>query len=478
MSEVVDRYVSPLATRYASARMSALFSERKRVGLFRRFWTALAEAQHELGLPPTAAQVEALRRRVDDADLKEVAVYEKKLRHDVMAHVHHYRDQVPEAGGVLHLGATSCDVTDNADLVVYREALDEVGRKLRTTLRRLRAFALSRRDLPCVGFTHFQPAQFTTVGKRASLWLQDFAFDHAALEAERRGLRFRGLRGAVGTQDSFLKLFDGDAEKTAELERRVARKMGFESSYGVCGQTYSRKIDARLLDVLSGIAQSAHKFAVDLRLLAHENELEEPFEEHQIGSSAMPYKRNPMRSERICSLARWVMALPQNAAQTAAQQWLERTLDDSANRRLAMAEGFLAIDGVLDLVNNVLRAPVVREAVIARRVAEHLPFVASEEILMHAVKAGGDRQTLHEEIRRLALAAAEKTKTDGTPNSFLSDAAKHPVLSLALKAMGGAPDPKRFIGLAARQTEAFVAAEIDPILKRHPDEEVEDEVRV
>jgi adenylosuccinate lyase len=249
-------------------------------------------------------------------------------------------------------------------------------------------------------------------------------------------------------------------------------------SYGVCGQTYSRKIDARLLDVLSGIAQSAHKFAVDLRLLAHENELEEPFEEHQIGSSAMPYKRNPMRSERICSLARWVMALPQNAAQTAAQQWLERTLDDSANRRLAMAEGFLAIDGVLDLVNNVLRAPVVREAVIARRVAEHLPFVASEEILMHAVKAGGDRQTLHEEIRRLALAAAEKTKTDGTPNSFLSDAAKHPVLSLALKAMGGAPDPKRFIGLAARQTEAFVAAEIDPILKRHPDEEVEDEVRV
>jgi adenylosuccinate lyase len=479
MSEAAaDRYESPLASRYASKAMSALFSERRRTGLFRRIWIALADAERELGLPITAAQVAALEAAVDAADLSRVAELEKKLRHDVMAHVHHFREQAPAAGGVLHLGATSCDVTDNADLVVYRDAVDLIGAKLRAVIRRLRDFALAEKARVCVGYTHFQPAQLTTVGKRATLWLQDFALDHEEFEFVRASFRFRGLRGATGTQDSFLKLFDGDAAKVVELEKRVAARFGFETSFGVCGQTYARKFDARLLNLLSSIAQSAQKFATDLRLLAHENEVEEPFEKDQIGSSAMPYKRNPMRSERICSLARWVIALAQNPAQTAAQQWLERTLDDSANRRLAMAEGFLGADAILDLMLNVTRALVVRPAVIARHVQDHLPFVASEEVLMHAVKRGGDRQELHEVIRTLSHAAFDRLKTEGGRNEFLAEAARHPELGPALAAMGEALAPERFVGRAVAQVETFVAAEIDPLLARYRDAAVADEVRV
>jgi adenylosuccinate lyase len=478
MTDAVDRYESPLASRYASRAMSALFSERTRVGLFRRLWTALAEAQCELGLPVTRAQTAALAARVDAADLTRAAELEKKLRHDVMAHVHHYREQCPEAGGVIHLGATSCDITDNADLVIYRDALDLVLRKVREVLRRLRAFAVAERTRVCVGYTHFQPAQFTTVGKRAALWMQDFVLDHEELVFVRETLRFRGLRGATGTQDSFLKLFDGDHAKVEELETKVAAKFGFERCFGVCGQTYARKFDSRILNALGGLAQSAHKFAGDLRLLAHENEVEEPFEKDQIGSSAMPYKRNPMRSERICSLARWLISLTQNPAQTAAQQWLERTLDDSANRRLAMAEGFLAADAVLDLLLNVTRALVVRPAVIERHVRDHLPFVASEEILMHAVKRGGDRQELHEVIRTMSHAAFDRLKTEGGANDFLAQAANHPELGPALRSMGDSLRPERFAGRAAEQVDAYLAAEVDPLLRRYADASVADEVRV
>ena len=478
MTDAVDRYESPLASRYASRAMSALFSERTRVGLFRRIWTALARAESELGLPVTPEQTAALAAKVDAADLVRAAELEKKLRHDVMAHVHHYREQCPEAGGVIHLGATSCDITDNADLVIYRDALDLVSRKLREVLRRLRTFAVAERSRVCVGYTHFQPAQFTTVGKRAVLWMQDFVLDHEELGFVRDTLRFRGLRGATGTQDSFLKLFDGDQAKVLALETKVAAAFGFDRCFGVSGQTYTRKFDSRILNALSGVAQSAQKFATDLRLLAHENEVEEPFEKDQIGSSAMPYKRNPMRSERICSLARWLISLTQNPAQTAAQQWLERTLDDSANRRLAMAEGFLAADAILDLMLNVTRALVVRPAVIERHVREHLPFVASEEILMHAVKRGGDRQELHEVIRTLSHAAFDQLKTTGGKNPFLDQAALHPELGPVMKTMGDRLQPERFIGRAAEQVDAYLADEVDPLLKRYADTSVADEVRV
>lgn len=478
MTDAADRYESPLATRYAGREMSALFSERRRAGLFRRIWVALADAERELGLPITAAQVAALEKLVDAADLDRVAVFEKKLRHDVMAHVHHYREQCPEAGGVLHLGATSCDVTDNADLVVYRDALDLVARKLRGVVRRLRAFALAEKDRPCVGYTHFQPAQFTTVGKRAALWLQDLLLDHEEIEFVRSTLRFRGLRGAVGTQDSFLKLFGGDAAKVVALERRVAARFGFDATFPVAGQTYARKFDSRIVNALAAIAQSAQKFAGDLRLLCHENEVEEPFEAGQIGSSAMPYKRNPMRSERIAALARWLICLAQNPAHTASQQWLERTLDDSANRRLAMAEGFLAADGILDLLLNVTRALVVRPAVVARHVRDHLPFVASEEILMHAAKAGGDRQELHEVIRTLAHASYDALKTEGGANDFLARAAAHPALAASVRDLGASLKPERFTGRAGEQVTAFVDEHVDPLLARFKDPDVADEVRV
>ncbi len=473
-----DRYESHLSTRYASRAMSELWSDMRRARTWRRIWTALAEAQKAAGLPIADAQIAGLKAHLDDVDLAKAAEWERRLRHDVMAHVHTLKDQCPEAGPIIHLGATSCDVTDNADLIVIREALRMIERKLLVAIARLRAFALAERGRPCVGFTHFQPAQITTVGKRATLWLQDFVLDLEELRFAVSTLRFRGLRGATGTQDSFLKLLGGDAARVRELERDFAARLGFTELIGVCGQTYTRKQDARVLNALSAIGQSASKMAGDLRLLCHENELEEPFGKEQIGSSAMAYKRNPMRSERIGALSRFLIILAQNPAHTAATQWLERTLDDSANRRLALTEGFLAADAVLELVLNVTSGLVVRGNVIARHVREQLPFIASEEILMHAVKAGGDRQELHEVIRTLSIEAHERVKEEGLPNDFLARAEAHPVLGPVVRAMGDALAPERFTGLAAEQVEAFIADRVDPLLLGVDVGGVGDEVRV
>jgi adenylosuccinate lyase len=466
-----------LATRYASRAMAALFSPKARIGTWRRIWHALATAERALGLPITQAQVDGLGAHLDDADLVRAAEIEKKLRHDVMAHVHHLKEQCPEAGGIVHLGATSCDVTDNADLIIQRRALTLVGAKLRAVIRNLRAFALKEQGRPCVAFTHFQPAQLTTVGKRAALWLQDFLLDHDELESASAAVRFRGLKGATGTQDSFLKLFDGDASKVRQLEAKFAAAFGFERVFPVTGQTYSRKQDSRVLNALSAIAQSAQKMAGDLRLLAHENEVLEPFGESQIGSSAMAYKRNPMRSERMTSLSRFLIVLSQNAAHTAGQQWLERTLDDSANRRLALTEGFLAADAILELAINVTSGLELRPGVIDRHAREQLPLVATEEILMEAVKRGGDRQELHEVIRRLSLEAQARV-ADGGSNDVIDRAKGHPALGAAAKAVEARLDPARFIGLCVDQVTRFVADHVDPVLARFPDEKIADEVRV
>jgi adenylosuccinate lyase len=466
-----------LATRYASRAMVAIFSQKNRIGIWRRIWQALASAERDLGLPVSQAQLDALAKHLDDADLARAAELEKKLRHDVMAHVHLLKEQCPEAGPILHLGATSCDVTDNADLIVMRRALELVARKLRAVIRNLRALADREKGRPCVAFTHFQPAQFTTVGKRAALWLQDFLQDHEELAFVLGSLRFRGLKGATGTQDSFLKLFDGDARKVRDLERAFAARLGFESTFPVTGQTYPRKQDARVLNALSAIAQSAQKMAGDVRLLAHENEVEEPFEESQIGSSAMAYKRNPMRSERMASLARFLIVLSQNPAHTAGQQWLERTLDDSANRRLSLSEGFLAADAILDLALNVTGRLEVRAAVIDRHAREQLPLIATEEILMEGVKRGGDRQELHEAIRKVSIEALERVKA-GAPNDLLERARRHPLLGPAAAAVEGRLSPERYVGLCVDQVTRFLADHVDPVLARFADERVVDEVRV
>jgi adenylosuccinate lyase len=466
-----------LATRYASRAMAAIFSPKERIVTWRRIWHALASAQRALGLPITQAQVDALGSHLNDANLGRAAELEKKLRHDVMAHVHHLKEQCPEAGPIVHLGATSCDVTDNADLIIQRTALQLVAVKLRAVVRNLRDFALREKGRPCVAFTHFQPAQLTTVGKRASLWLQDFLLDHEELQSAAAAFRFRGLKGATGTQDSFLKLFDGDAAKVRQLEEKFAAAFGFERTFPVTGQTYSRKQDSRVLNVLSSIAQSAQKMAGDLRLLAHENEVLEPFGESQIGSSAMAYKRNPMRSERITSLSRFLIILSQNAAHTAGQQWLERTLDDSANRRLTLTEGFLAADAILDLALNVTGGLELRPGVIERHAREQLPLVATEEILMEAVKGGGDRQELHEVIRRLSIEAQARV-AEGAPNDVLERAKNHPGLAAAARAVESRLEPSRFIGLCVEQVGRFVSEHVDPVLARFPDEKVSDEVRV
>jgi adenylosuccinate lyase len=423
---MTNAYESPLGARYAGKAMQALFSARTRIRTWRKLWIALAKHERELGLPITEKQLAELEAHVDDIDFAKAADYEAKFRHDVMAHVHAYGDVAPSAKGIIHLGATSCYVTDNADLIVMRDALDLLLPPLASAIANLAAFARKHAGLPTVAYTHFQPAQLTTVGKRACLWLQDFVDDLARLREVRDALRFRGVKGTTGTQASFLALFDGDHEKVKELDRRVTRTMGFERNYGVTGQTYPRKLDYDVLSALGGLAISAAKFATDMRLLAHEREVEEPFEKHQIGSSAMAYKRNPMRSERICSIARFVTSLVDSAAQTAMNQWLERTLDDSANRRLILPESFLATDGMLATVLNVTSGLVVHEAVIAAHVERELPFMATEEILMAATKAGGDRQHLHERIRQHSLAAIDLVKrVAGTTCSIGSRATRH-----------------------------------------------------
>lgn len=460
-------YQNPLCTRYASPQMSELWGEPKKFLTWRELWIALAEAEQGLGLEITSAQIEEMRSAKDQLDLQAARDYEKKFRHDVMAHVHAFGDVAPSARGIIHLGATSCFVTDNTDLLLVRDALQLIRNQLVHVIHRLATFAKQHRDLATLGFTHFQPAQLTTVGKRACLWMQDLLIDLEEIEHRLETMRFRGVKGTTGTQASFLALFNGDHEKVKKLDTMLAARFGFERTFAVTGQTYTRKFDSQVLDVLSGICQSAHKFATDMRLLAHRKELEEPFEKHQIGSSAMAYKRNPMRSERICGLARFVMSLPANAAQTEATQWLERTLDDSANRRLSLPQAFLGTDAVLRLYANIAEGIVVYPKVIGQAVAAELPFMATEEILMAAVLAGGDRQQLHEKIRQHSVAAADQVKNQGNANDLLerlrADA------DFAGIDWDAVLRPEKFVGRAPVQVDEFLAECVQPVLQRYGD---------
>lgn len=462
-----DQYENPLITRYASREMSEVFSAQRKFSTWRRLWVALAEAEAELGLKITAEQIAQLKAHVDDIDFEIAAKHEKILRHDVMAHVHTYRDACPEAGGIIHLGATSCYVTDNTDLLLLRDALQLVRTRLVAVIDRLGRFAAEYRAMPCLGFTHLQPAQPTTVGKRACLWAYDLALDLAELERRIDSLKARGPKGTTGTQASFLELFGGDHEKVRRLEQLVCEKIGFEAAYAVTGQTYTRKIDSQVIGVLSGIAQSAHKMATDFRLLSHRKELEEPFEKAQIGSSAMPYKRNPMRSERICSLARYVMSQETTASATVSTQWMERTLDDSAVRRLMLPQSFLAVDAVLILCQNVTDGLVVYPKVVENNLLAELPFMASENIMMAAVEAGGDRQELHEQIRKHSVAAGAVVKGEGRPNDLLERLAGDPMF--AAVDIRAATDPAKFVGRAPQQVDEFLAEVVEPIRQRYPE---------
>jgi adenylosuccinate lyase len=446
--------------------MQAIFAPAHRYGTWRRLWLALAAAQHELGLSISQQALDEMRSGLDEIDLTKAAEYEHRFRHDVMAHIHLFGDVAPAARGIIHLGATSAFVGDNTDLILHREALTLVRDRLVRCVSRLAEFAADHRDLPTLGFTHFQPAQPTTVGKRATLWLQDFLLDIEELDFRLERLRFRGIRGTTGTQASFLQLFAGDHEKVDALDDAVAKRMGFGERYGVTGQTYTRKVDAQVLGTLANVAASASKMGHDMRLLAHLREVEEPFEEEQIGSSAMPYKRNPMRAERICAMARHVIVLAQDPLFTAATQWLERTLDDSANRRLSIPDAFLALDGILVLVENVSSGLVVNPWVIGRNLEEHLPFMASETILMHASAAGGDRQDLHERIRRHSMAAADRMKIEGGQADLLERIAEDEAFGLSLEQLVEMVDPARFVGRAPAQVDQFLAEWVQPTLAR------------
>lgn len=464
-----DRYRSPLGTRYASPEMQRLWGEPHRIGLWRRVWLALAESQKELGLGIPEAAISEMKAHLDDADLARAAEYEQRFRHDVMAHVHQFGDQAPAARAVIHLGATSAFVTDNADVIVMRDGLRMVLGRLLAVLDALEGFAVKWRSTPCLAYTHFQPAQLTTIGKRTTLWMQDLALDVEELIRRIETLRLRGCKGTTGTQASFLELFHGDHAKVRELERRFVGRMGFDACFAVTGQTYPRKQDAQVLDVLSGIAQGCAKMANDLRLLQHENEILEPFESEQIGSSAMAYKRNPMRAERINALARFVISLQQNGAQTASAQWLERTLDDSANRRLVLPEAFLAVDAILILAENIAKGLEVREGVVARHVAEQMPFMATERWLMLGVAAGGDRQTLHEVVRKHSLAAAERTANGGVNDlmeRLSADAAFRKLDAVTLKAE---LEPVKYVGRSPEQVTEFLGEYLRPlVLKARP----------
>jgi len=460
-----DHYDNPLTGRYASREMSALWSPQRKFSTWRRLWVMLAEAEAELGLPVTQAQIDELKAHVDDIDFAAAEQHERKLRHDVMAHVHAYGDVAPNARAIIHMGATSCYVTDNTDLILMREGLQLVAQRLAATIDHLATFAQQYRDLPCLGYTHLQPAQPTTVGKRACLWVYDLVQDLAEIEHRISTIKARGVKGTTGTQASFLELFHGDHAKVRELDRRVAAKMGFAETYAVTGQTYSRKVDVQVVDALAGVAGSAHKAATDLRLLQSRKEVEEPFETHQIGSSAMAYKRNPMRAERICGLARFVMSLQSSASATLATQWMERTLDDSANRRLVLPQAFLAIDAILLLYQNVASALVVYPKVIARHLLEELPFMATENIMMAAVAAGGDRQDLHEQIRIHSQAAAAVVKQDGGANDLMKRLAGDP--AFARVDLTGALDPRQFVGRAPEQVDEFLAQVVAPIRSRY-----------
>ncbi len=462
-----DRYQTPLAERYASKEMQYIFSPDKKFRTWRKLWIALAETEKELGLPVTEEQIAELRAAKDDINYDVAKAREAVVRHDVMSHVYAYGQQCPKAKGIIHLGATSCYVGDNTDIILMREALYLVRRKLINVIAELAKFAKEHRYLPTLAFTHFQPAQPTTVGKRASLWLNELVMDLEDVEYVISTLKLLGSKGTTGTQASFLELFDGDHEKCREADRRIAQKMGFESCYPVSGQTYSRKVDSRVLSVLSGIAQSAHKFSNDIRLLQHLKEIEEPFEKSQIGSSAMAYKRNPMRSERIASLSRYVMVDMLNPAITAATQWFERTLDDSANKRLSVPEAFLAVDGILDLYMNVVDGLVVYPKVIEQRLMSELPFMATENIMMDAVKAGGDRQELHERIREHSMAAGRMVKVEGQKNDLLERIAADPAFGMTMEQLESIMKPENFVGRAPKQVEEFLDQVVAPILEEN-----------
>ena len=473
-----DSYSSPLAERYASRAMLELWSPGRRYGLWRRLWVALAAAEQELGVPIPDEALAQMRARVDDIDYDAVAGYEKRFRHDVMAHVYAFGDVAPAARGYIHLGATSAYVTDNADLILLREALGLLRDKIYDLLRALADFARTWKDEPTLGYTHLQTAQLTTVGKRATLWMQDLVLDLSDLEHRLRELPLRGVKGTTGTQASFLEIFQGDHERVRELERRVTATMGFDRALAVTGQTYTRKLDAQVLDVVGGLAATAAKFASDVRVLQAFGELSEPFEDEQIGSSAMAYKRNPMRSERINSLARFVGSLVPNANQTHSVQYLERTLDDSANRRLVLPESFLATDAILVLMSNVAKGLEVHRARVRQRVADELPFMATEALIVRAVQHGGDRQAVHAVIRRHAVAAAQAMKNHGKPNDLLERLAADPAYPASFAETREATDPRRFVGRAPQQVDEFLADVVEPLLERAPAARTAEEVRV
>ena len=462
-----DRYVSPLSERYASKEMQYIFSPDMKFRTWRRLWIALAETEKELGLNITQEQIDELKAHAEDINYDVAKERERQVRHDVMSHVYAYGVQCPKAKEIIHLGATSCYVGDNTDIIVMTEALKLVKKKLVNVIAELSAFADKYKDQPTLAFTHFQPAQPTTVGKRATLWTQEFLLDLEDLEYVLGTMKLLGSKGTTGTQASFLELFDGDQETIDKIDPMIAEKMGFKECYPVSGQTYSRKVDTRVANILAGIAASAHKMSNDIRLLQHLKEVEEPFEKSQIGSSAMAYKRNPMRSERIASLSRYVMVDALNPAITSATQWFERTLDDSANKRLSIPEGFLAIDGILDLCLNVVDGLVVYPKVIEKHMMAELPFMATENIMMDAVKAGGDRQELHERIRELSMEAGKTVKVEGKDNNLLELIAADPAFNLSLEDLQRSMDPKKYIGRAKEQTERFVNTVVQPILDSH-----------
>ena len=464
-----DRYISPLSERYASKEMQYIFSPDMKFRTWRKLWIALAETERELGLNITQEQIDEMKAHADDINYDVAKERERQVRHDVMSHVYAFGVQCPKAKGIIHLGATSCYVGDNTDIIVMTEALKLVRKKLVNVIAELSKFAAQYKDQPTLAFTHFQPAQPTTVGKRATLWTQEFLMDLEDLEYVLSTMKLLGSKGTTGTQASFLELFDGDQETIDKIDPMIAEKMGFRSCYPVSGQTYSRKVDTRVLNILAGIAASAHKMSNDIRLLQHLKEVEEPFEKSQIGSSAMAYKRNPMRSERIASLSRYVMIDALNPAITSATQWFERTLDDSANKRLSVPEGFLAIDGILDLCLNVVDGLVVYPKVIEKRLMSELPFMATENIMMDAVKAGGDRQELHERIRELSMEAGKNVKVEGKDNNLLELIAADPAFNLTLEDLQKSMDPSRYTGRAKEQTEAFIANVVQPVLDAHKD---------
>ena len=468
-------YVSPLSTRYASREMQYLFSEEHKFRTWRKLWIALARAEHQLGLPITDEQIAELESHADDVNFEVAQEREKQVRHDVMSHVYAYGQQCPNAAGIIHLGATSCYVGDNTDVLILRDASKLVLKKAAQVLRNLSAFARQYKDLPCLGYTHLQPA---TVGKRATLWMNELMMDMENLEYQLSALAVRGVKGTTGTQASFMELFGGDEEKVKKLEALVAKEMGFDKWVPVCGQTYSRKTDAYFLAVLSGFAQSACKFATDLRILQSFEEMEEPFEKNQIGSSAMPYKRNPMRSERICALSRYVIQDAVNPAMTAATQWFERTLDDSANKRLAVSEAFLAVDAILEIYINVTAGLVVYERVVRRRVMEKLPFMATENVMMEAVKRGGNRQELHEALRTHSHAAAAKVMLEGGQNDLIDRIVADPLFPLTREEIEAQMDPALYVGRAPGQVTEFLEGPVAELLARYPDEDIHAELSV